>query len=329
MAVSLGAQSCYAGNNTIMKTAFVFPGQGSQSIGMMSHYADLSLIQETFHEASDILEQDMWPLVNQGPAEELNQTVNTQPIMLTAGFAVYRAWEMLGGKQPDYMAGHSLGEYTALVASKALTFSDALRLVRYRAEVMQDCVPEGVGGMAAIVGLDDDKIQTICSECISESNEESLEPANFNSPGQVVIAGHKNAVQRAMILAKERGAKLTVLLPMSIPSHCSLMKPAAERMHSLLETISFQVPIIPILHNVDIQPHPDTSSIREVLAQQLYRPVRWVETIRTFTSAGVSHVIECGPGKVLTGLTKRIDTKLNNLSLADSETLRRTIDILK
>lgn len=312
-----------------MKTAFVFPGQGSQAIGMMKSYADLPLIQQTFFEAADILKQDVWALVNDGPAEELNQTINTQPIMLTAGIAIYRAWETLGGRRPDCMAGHSLGEYTALVASEALAFSDALRLVRYRAEIMQECVPEGVGGMAAIVGLSDDEIHAICTESTRIMGEKSLEPANFNSPGQVVIAGHKIAVQHAMTLAKEKGAKLTVLLPMSIPSHCLLMKPASEKMRLFLERISFQAPTIPILHNVDIQSHQDIVSIREILAQQLYRPVRWVETIRAFAAAGIEHVIECGPGKVLTGLTKRIDTKLSCLSLTDSETLKRTVEILK
>lgn len=312
-----------------MKTAFVFPGQGSQSIGMMKNYADLPLIQETFLEAADILKQDLWALVDQGPGEVLNQTVNTQPVMLIAGVAVYRAWEKMGGRKPDFLAGHSLGEYTALVISKALSFSDALRLVRYRAEVMQECVPEGTGGMAAIIGLDDNEICAICTEIIRDGTGESLEPANFNSPGQVVVAGHKIAVQRAIELAKTKGAKLTVLLPMSIPSHCSLMRPAAEKMCQLLEQISFQLPTIPLLHNVDIQQHYDAASIREILAQQLYRPVRWAETIHAFVCAGVDHVIECGPGKALAGLTKRVDRKLNSLSLVDSDVLKRTIEILK
>lgn len=312
-----------------MKTAFVFPGQGSQSIGMMRSYASLPSIQETFIEAADILKQDFWTLVDQGPPETLNQTVNTQPVMLIAGVAVYRAWEKMGGRIPDYMAGHSLGEYTALVTSKALTFPDALKLVRYRAEVMQECVPEGTGGMAAIVGLGDDEVRAICTEIMRDRTGESLEPANFNSPGQVVIAGHKSAIQRAIELAKTKGAKLTVILPMSIPSHCSLMKPAAEKMRQLLERVSFQSPTIPILHNVDIQQHHDAASTREILTQQLHHPVRWVETIHAFASAGVDHVIECGPGKVLTSLTKRINGKLNSISLTDSDTLRRTIDILK
>jgi [acyl-carrier-protein] S-malonyltransferase len=312
-----------------MKTAFVFPGQGSQSIGMMKGYADLPLMHETFSEAADILKQDLWILVNQGSAEDINSTVNTQPIMLTAGVAVYRAWESLGGKKPDYLAGHSLAEYTALVVSGVLTFSDALRLVSYRAKIMQECVPEGVGGMAAIVGLDDDEVRAVCTEVMSNYEGMLLEPANFNSPGQVVIAGHKNAVQHAMELSKAKGAKLTVLLPMSIPSHCSLMKPAAEKMRQLLEKISFESPTIPILHNVDVQQHYDAASIREILAKQLYSPVRWTETIRAFVSAGVDHVVECGPGKVLTGLTKRIDGKLKGLSLTDSNTLKQTIDILK
>lgn len=312
-----------------MKTAFVFPGQGSQSIGMMTGYADLPIIHETFTEAADILKQDFWALVNQGPAEKLNLTINTQPIMLTAGVAVYRAWQSLGGRKPDYLAGHSLAEYTALVVSEALTFTDALKLVSYRANIMQECVPEGVGGMAAIVGLDDHEVQAVCTEIMRSHEGMSLEPANFNSPGQVVIAGHKNLVQQAMVLSKARGAKLAVLLPMSIPSHCSLMKPAAEKMQQLLEQISLKSPIIPVLHNADVQPHSDAATIRAVLARQLYSPVRWTETIRTFVSAGMDHIIECGPGKVLTGLTKRIDGKLKGLALTDSNSLRQTIDILK
>lgn len=312
-----------------MKTAFVFPGQGSQSIGMMKNYAGLPSIQDTFLEATDILKQDFWTLIDHGPIDVLNQTVNTQPVMLTAGIAVYRAWEKMGGRTPDYLAGHSLGEYTALVASKALTFSDALKLVRYRAEVMQACVSEGTGGMAAIVGLDDNEVHAICAEIMRDFTGESLEPANFNSPGQVVIAGHKIAIERALELAKTKGAKLTVMLPMSIPSHCSLMRPAAEKMSQLLEQISFQAPTIPILHNVDIQQHRDAASIRAILAQQLYRPVRWVETIRAFASAGIDHVIECGPGKVLSGLTKRIDKKLNSISLVDNNALEHTIELLK
>lgn len=312
-----------------MKTAFVFPGQGSQSIGMMQGYADLPIIQETFYEATDILKQDLWALVNQGPAEDLNLTVNTQPIMLTAGIAVYRAWENLGGKKPDYLAGHSLGEYTALVVAGALTFSDALKLVSYRAKIMQECVLEGVGGMAAIVGMDDEEVRAVCNEIMSNCDGTLLEPANFNCPGQVVIAGHKNAVQHAMERFKEKGAKLTMLLPMSIPSHCSLMRPAAEKMLQFLEKISFESPTIPILHNADVQQHRDVISIREILAKQLYSPVRWTETIRAFALSGNDQVIECGPGKVLTGLTKRIDKNLKSLSLTDSNTLRNTIDILK
>ncbi|SFM08324.1 ACP S-malonyltransferase [Nitrosomonas communis] len=312
-----------------MKIAFVFPGQGSQSVGMMKGYADLPLVHETFSEAGDILKKDLWSLVNQGPVEDLNLTVNTQPAMLTAGIAVYRAWENLGGKKPNYLAGHSLAEYTALVISGALAFSDALNLVSYRAKIMQECVPEGVGVMAAIVGLDDDEVRAICVEIMSSCDGMSLEPANFNSPSQVVIAGHKNAVQYAMELSKAKGAKLAILLPMSIPSHCSLMRPAAEKMRQLLEKISFESPTIPIMHNVDVQQHHDAASIREILAKQLYSPVRWTETIRAFASAGVDHVVECGPGKVLTGLTKRIDGKLKSLSLTDSNALRQTIDILK
>jgi len=312
-----------------MKFAFVFPGQGSQSVGMMNDYVGLSIVHETFQEASDILKQDFWSMVNDGPVEELNLTINTQPLMLTAGVAIYRAWTSLGGVKPNYLAGHSLGEYTALVAAQALAFADALSLVRFRAQVMQEAVPEGVGGMAAILGLDDETIQLICYEVTNNGSDESLEPANFNSPGQVVIAGHRNAVLQGIELAKAKGAKRAVMLPMSIPSHCTLMHPAAEKMQQQLENTMLRSPDIPILHNVDVQLHHDTESIKDSLIKQLYNPVLWVETIRTFARADVTSVAECGPGKVLTGLNKRIDRNLQQLSLANSEEIKRVIDSLK
>lgn len=312
-----------------MKFAFVFPGQGSQSVGMMNDYVGLSIVHETFQEASDILKLDFWSMVNNGPAEELNLTINTQPLMLTAGVAIYRAWTSLGGVKPNYLAGHSLGEYTALVAAQALTFANALSLVRFRAQVMQEAVPEGVGGMAAILGLDDETIQLICHEVTNNGSNESLEPANFNSPGQVVIAGHRNAVLQGIESAKAKGAKRAVMLPMSIPSHCTLMRPAAEKMQQQLENTMLRAPDIPILHNVDVQPHHDTASIKDSLIKQLYSPVLWVETIRTFARADVTSVAECGPGKVLTGLNKRIDRNLQQLSLANSEAIKHVIDSLK
>lgn len=312
-----------------MKFALVFPGQGSQSIGMMAGYADLPIVRETFTEASDFLKQDFWSLITDGPADDINLTINTQPLMLIAGVAVYRAWTSLGGAQPALLAGHSLGEYTALVASEALAFSDALTLVRFRAQIMQQAVPDGVGAMAAIVGLDNENVQAICHEITQSNNGESIEPANYNSSGQVVIAGHKSAIIQGIELAKTKGAKLAVMLPMSIPSHCALMKSAALKMQQQLHNTVLQTPKIPILHNVDAQSHPDIASIREILTQQLYSPVRWVDTIQAFATHGITHIAECGPGKVLTGLNKRIDRNMQQLSLTDSEAIRQAISILK
>lgn len=311
-----------------MKFAFVFPGQGSQSIGMMKGYASLPVVRETFAEASDILGQDFWAMANEGPAEDLNLTVNTQPLMLMAGVSAYRAWESLTGARPVFMAGHSLGEYSALVAAGCLTFADALSLVRFRAEVMQQSVPEGTGGMAAVLGLDDDKVRMLCDEVMSTHRGKSLEPANFNSPGQVVIAGHRDAVLHGMELAKAKGAKRAIMLPMSVPSHCSLMNHAAEKMQQRLEQVTLQSPAISILHNADVQSHTDAASIRNILVRQLCKPVRWTETIHALASAGVTHVVECGPGKVLSGLNKRIDERVQSLALTDSESLHQAASLL-
>lgn len=296
---------------------------------MMGGYTELPVIKETFSEASEILRQDLWSLVNDGSIDDLNLTVNTQPVMLTAGIAVYRSWVNLGGAKPTIIAGHSLGEYTALVAAEALSFADALALVRYRAQAMQQAVPEGTGGMAAILGLDDAIIEIICREITTQSNGESLEPANFNSPGQVVIAGHINAIQKGIELAKAKGAKRAIMLPMSIPSHCSLMKPAAEQMKHQLEKVTLQSPHLPILHNADVKSHTNPATIKDILVQQLVKPVRWVDTIRAFATTGVTHVVECGPGKVLAGLNKRIDQNLQQLSLADSEAIEQAVNQLK
>lgn len=312
-----------------MKAAFVFPGQGSQSVGMMNSYSELPSVRGTFNEASDILQQDLWSLVSNGPEDSLNLTTNTQPVMLAADVSIYRAWQQAGGIEPHYLAGHSLGEYAALVAAEVLTFTDALKLVRYRAKVMQETVPEGTGGMAAIVGLDDDIVSSVCTEVINAMPDTSLEPANFNAPGQVVIAGHSQAVARAVVLAKSKGAKLAVILPMSIPSHCSLMQSAAEKFALLLEEIALQPPRIPILHNADVQQHSETASIREILVRQLYRPVRWTETIQAIAAQNVKHVVECGPGKVLSGLNRRIDKNLENIALTDSGSLLKTVETLK
>lgn len=307
-----------------MKLAFVFPGQGSQSIGMMQGFEALPVVRKTFEEAGDILKLDLWQMANTGPVEVINQTINTQPLMLTAGVAVYRAWQEIGGSQPVFMAGHSLGEYTALVAAGALSFSDALPLVRYRAEVMQEAVAEGVGGMAAILGLDDDTVRTVCAEA---SQGEVVEAVNFNSPGQVVIAGNKAAVERGMELAKAKGAKRALPLPVSVPSHCSLMKPAAEKLAVYLQTVAMQAPRVPVLHNADVRSYNDAAQIRDALARQLYMPVRWVETVQALAAAGVTHVAECGPGKVLAGLNKRIVAELQGLALTDSAALEQAKSI--
>ena len=311
-----------------MKLSFVFPGQGSQSVGMMKGYSDLPIVKDTFTEASDVLHEDFWAMVNNGPPDSLNLTTNTQPLMLMSGIAVYRAWKSLGGPDPAFIAGHSLGEYTALVVSGVMTYEDALSMVRFRGKVMQQAVPEGIGKMAAILGLDNDAIQAVCSEVTRDSEEESLEPANFNSPGQVVIAGHKNAVLRGIKLAKEKGAKMAVLLPMSVPSHCSLMAPAAAKMKQQLEMTALQTPSIPVIHNADVKQHKNSTDIKAILVKQLCTPVRWTDTINNLTTEGVTHIAECGPGKILTGLNKRINKNLQNITLTDTDALRQTISIL-
>ena len=310
----------------MIKFAFVFPGQGSQSRGMMGGYADFPVVRDTFAEASDILKQDMWQLVVEGSDGELNATVNTQPIMLTAGVAVYRAWQSKHGALASVMAGHSLGEYTALVAAEALNFSDALPLVRYRAECMQQAVPEGVGGIAAILGLDDEAVHALCVEA---AEGEVLEAVNYNSPGQVVIAGNRAAVERGMALAKAKGAKRAIMLPMSVPSHCSLLKGAAERLRDYLVSVDVKVPVISVLHNADVAAYSDAEKIRDALVRQLYSPVRWVETVQAFGKMGVTHNVECAPGRVLAGLNKRIDTSQQALAINDGASLIQTLTEFK
>lgn len=297
-------------------------------MGMMDGYADFPIVRETFAEASDILGEDFWAMVHDGPADKLNLTINTQPLMLMAGVAVYRAWNTLGNVKPVFMAGHSLGEYTALVASGALVFGDALPLVRFRADVMQQAVPESMGAMAAILGLDDEVMQAICDEVTNSSDGELLEPANFNSPGQIVVAGHKNAVLRGMELAKSKGAKRAIMLPVSIPSHCSLMGQAAEKMRKRLGEVTLSTPEIPLLHNADVRQHEDPKDIKEILIQQLFSPVRWTEIIRFFSGAGITHVVECGPGKILSGLNKRIAANLQSLALTDGAAIRNANSVL-
>lgn len=305
-----------------MKLAFVFPGQGSQSVGMMQGWGDRAEVRATFAEASDALGQDLWALVTDGPAELLNQTVNTQPAMLAADIAAWRVWQAAGGATPALLAGHSLGEYAALIAANALDFSDAIRLVRFRAEAMQAAVPEGVGAMAAILGLDDD---TVRAACAGAAAGEVVEAVNLNSPGQVVIAGNRAAVERAMALAKEKGAKRALPLPVSVPSHSSLMLPAAEKLLAHLRDVRIAAPTIPVLHNTDIQSHSEPDAIRVALAKQLHTPVRWVETVQAMKAAGIERVIECGPGKVLAGLGKRIDDSLPAVALVDEASLQTAL----
>ncbi len=307
------------------KYALVFPGQGSQSKGMMNAYADFPVVRETFAEASDVLKQDLWQLVAEGADTELNATVNTQPIMLAAGVAVYRAWQTLKAPAPVLMAGHSLGEYTALVAAGALKFADALPLVRYRAECMQQAVPEGVGGIAAILGLDDAVVREVCKEA---AQNEVLEAVNFNSPGQVVIAGNRAAVERGMELAKSKGAKRALMLPMSVPSHCSLLKGAAEKLRAYLENVAIVTPAVPVIHNADVKNYSDAASIKDALVRQLYSPVRWVETVQYFGTQGITHNIECAPGKILGGLNKRIDTNQQALTLHDAASMQAALAAL-
>ncbi|HEY4698480.1 MAG TPA: ACP S-malonyltransferase [Gallionella sp.] len=307
------------------KFAFVFPGQGSQSRGMMNGYVDFPVVRNTFAEASDVLEQDLWQMVTEGSDAELNSTVNTQPVMLTAGVAVYRAWQSQNGAKPAIMAGHSLGEYTALVAAGALRFADALPLVRYRAQCMQQAVPEGAGGIAAILGLEDDAVRAVCAE---GAQGEVLEAVNYNSPGQVVIAGDRAAVERGMELAKARGAKRAIMLAMSVPSHCSLLKGAAEQLRAYLGDVAVLAPAIPVLHNADVKSYADGASIKDALVRQLYSPVRWVETVLEFGKQGITHNVECAPGKVLAGLNKRIATDQQAMAINDGEALKQALAAL-
>lgn len=300
-----------------MKFAFLFPGQGSQSVGMMQGFGDLAVVRDTFAEASDVLGRDFWRMVTE-PNEELNLTSNTQPLMLVAGIATWRAWLQAGGAQPTMMAGHSLGEYTALVAAGALSFKDALPLVRYRAEVMQSSVAEGVGAMSAILGLDDDTVRAVCMEA---AQGEVLEAVNFNTPGQVVIAGNKAAVERGMEVAKAKGAKRTLILPVSVPSHCALMKPAAVDLKAYLEKIDMVSPKISVLHNADVAAYSDVTKIKDALMRQLYSPVRWVESVQKMAADGITIAAECGPGKVLAGMNKRIVAEMPCLALTGSEAI--------
>lgn len=301
-----------------MAFAFVFPGQGSQSVGMMSAYGDSAILRATFDEASATLGQDLWQLVADGPAEALAQTVNTQPVMLTAGVAAYRLWLEKGGKHPALLAGHSLGEYSALVAAGVIAFKDAVPLVRLRAAAMQEAVPVGAGAMAAILNLDDDKIRDACAEAVAALGRgEVVAPVNFNAPGQTVIAGSKAAVERACEACKARGAKRAVLLPVSAPFHSALIRPAAEKLAARLAELTFAVPKIPVINNVDVAVESDPARIKDALIRQAYSPVRWVETVQKMAALGATTVAECGPGKVLAGLSKRCAEGVSGLALAD------------
>jgi [acyl-carrier-protein] S-malonyltransferase len=305
-----------------MTLAIVFPGQGSQSVGMMHGFSTDPIVRETFRAAGELVGVDYWAMANEGPAEALNQTVNTQPLMLVAGVACWRAWRARKGPMPAWLAGHSLGEYTALVAAGALAFDDAVPLVRLRAQAMQEAVPEGTGGIAAILGLDDAKLAELCA---AAAQGEVLEPANLNSPGQVVVAGHRAAVERGMALAKEMGAKRAVMLPMSAPSHCSLMRPAAERLRERLAAIEIRKPSVPVVHNRFVEAFDDPLRIREALVEQLDHPVRWIETVRFLAAHGVTRVVECAPGRILTGLNKRIAAELQCVAVQDSASLEAAV----
>jgi [acyl-carrier-protein] S-malonyltransferase len=301
-----------------MKIAFVFPGQGSQSVGMLDAWKGNAAVADTVARASAALSQDLDALIAQGPAEQLNLTTNTQPAMLTAGVAAYHAWLAAGGRRPDVVAGHSLGEYAALTAAKALDLEDAVRLVRIRADAMQAAVPVGTGAMAAVLGLDDDAVRVACAQA---AQGEVVEAVNFNAPAQVVIAGHKAAVERACEAAKAAGAKRALLLPVSAPFHSSLLEPAAAVLAKALAEVSISAPAIAVVNNVDVATPDDPAAIRDALVRQAWHPVRWVEVIRAMKARGVTHVIECGPGKVLTGLVKRIDGELTGLAITDPASL--------
>lgn len=309
-----------------MSLAFVFPGQGSQAVGMLAALAAAEpVVQETFSEASAVLGYDLWSLCQQGPESELAVTERTQPLMLTAGVATWRAWRRHGGPRPVAMAGHSLGEYTALVCSEALDFRAAVDLVRFRGQVMQEAVPLGQGAVAAILGLEDADLDAACREA---AQGEVVEPVNFNSPGQVVIAGHATAVARAIEAARARGAKRAVTLPVSVPVHSSLMRGAAKRLAERLVTVELRMPDVPAVYTVDVKTHASPDGIRQALGEQLYKPVRWAETVRAMLASGVTSFVECGPGKVLTSLNRRIERRpeLSMLALEDPASMTAALE---
>lgn len=302
-----------------MSIAYVFPGQGSQSVGMLSTLADeFGEVQQTFAAASEVLGEDLWELVQNGPDEKLNQTTVTQPAMLAAGVATWRCARTAGLPRPEWLAGHSLGEYSALVAAGVLDFEIAVSLVEFRAKVMQEAVAEGEGAMAAVLGLDDQQVRDLCAQA---AKGEVVEAVNFNAPGQVVIAGTAAAVERACELMKGAGARRCIELPVSVPSHCALMRPAAERLGERLEAVTFSPAEIRVLHNVNVATSANAGEMREALTRQLYSPVRWVETVQKMRAEGVAQVVECGPGKVLAGLNRRIDRTLTSVALTDPQAI--------
>jgi len=307
-----------------MSFAFVFPGQGSQSVGMMAAYGDSTVVRGTFDEASSALGDDLWAMVAEGPAKALSQTTNTQPVMLTAGIAAWRLWLEKGGRKPCMLAGHSLGEYSALVASDVIELKDAVPLVRLRAAAMQEAVPAGTGAMAAILGLDTPGIVAACAEA---AQGEVVEPVNFNANGQTVIAGHKAAVERAMEACKVRGAKMAKALPVSAPFHSSLIRPAADKLAARLAELTLSTPSIPVINNVDVSIENDSAQIKDALVRQAYNPVRWVETIQAMAALGVTTVAECGPGKVLAGLTKRCADGVVGVALADAASIEANLGL--
>lgn len=301
--------------------AFFFPGQGSQSVGMMQGLSAHAVVKQTFDEASDVLGVDFWQMATEENTS-INLTQHTQPIMLTAGIATWRVYQAMGGTLPVAMAGHSLGEYTALVAANAIAFADALPLVKFRAEAMQRAVPEGQGAMAAILGLDDDTVRAVCTEA---AQGQVVQAVNFNSPGQVVIAGDKSAVERGMEAAKAKGAKRALPLPVSVPSHCALMQPAADQLRDYLQSVQVHAPVVPVLHNADVAAYSDAAQIKDALVRQLYSPVRWVETVQALSQQGVLRSAECGPGKVLAGLAKRIVADMACVALVNDESVQTFI----
>jgi [acyl-carrier-protein] S-malonyltransferase len=309
-----------------MKLAMVFPGQGSQSVGMLQAYAGLPEVDGVRAVAARILGDGFVRLLDEGPAEQLALTINTQPAMLVAGVAAFRAWRALGGPQPEVVAGHSLGEYSALVAAQALSLEDALPLVRFRAQCMQEAVPEGVGAMAAILGLEDDAVRAACEE---SAQGEAVQAVNFNAPGQVVIAGHASAVARAIEACKAKGAKRAMPLPVSAPFHSSLMQPAATRLRDALEQVAFSSPRIPLINNVDVSEESEPARIRDALVRQAAAPVRWVETVQRMAQLGATHVVECGPGRVLAGMVKRIDGTLRGVALTDRPSLEQALAAIR